>query len=274
MNYEQQHISKHNSVLDEYPLEKENMHKILKIFTLGRFSLIINGEPLKFIGKAQYKPLEFIKALIVFGGRDVSKHQLADTLYPEVEGDKAQRALITTLHRLRKLIGNKEVIQLQGSNLALNAECCWVDVWILERLLGRIDKALVQSDRDINEILSLTNKVLQLYKGKFLKEEVNSSWVLTFRERLRYKIIRKLSMLGQFWEQRGNMEMAMDIYLRALEEDELAEEFYQRLMICYKKQGFGGEAMSVYDRCYKTLNAILGIEPSSKTKAICEQLKG
>ncbi len=272
MNCKQQSISKHNGAYNAFPLKKENIHWPLKIFTLSHFSLIIDGKPLKFMGKAQYKPLELIKALVVFGGRDVSKHQLADTLYPEVDGDKALRALFTTIHRLRKLIRNKDVIQLQGNKLNLNAEFCWVDVWILERLLGRIDIALVKSDIDFDEISYLTNKVLQLYRGKFLKEDVNNAWVLTFRERLSYKFLRKLILLGEFWEQKGHTKMAIDIYLHALEEDRLVEEFYQRLMICYNNQGFGLEAMSVYERCHRTLNAILGIKPSTKTKAIRDQL--
>jgi len=44
-------------------------------------------------------------ALIAMGGRQVPQTRLADLLWPDAEGDAAYRALITTLQRLRRLIG-------------------------------------------------------------------------------------------------------------------------------------------------------------------------
>ncbi len=260
------------SIIRDIPhLENNNQSWQIKVFTLGRFSVLIYGKPLNFNGQAQHKPLELLKALITLGGRDVSKYKLADTLYPEAEGDKSMRSMVTTLHRLRELINNNDAIQFQGHRLTLNPEYFWVDIWILERLLGKIDISLIESYIDNNEILYLTNKVLQLYRGPFLREEVNNSLAFSFRKSISYKFLRKLSLLGQLLEKRGLIDMAIDVYLRALEEDELAEKFYQRLMICYQKQGFRGEAMSVYKRCCRTLNTILGIDPSGETKAIRTQ---
>ncbi len=35
----------------------------------------------------------------------------------------------TTLNRLRKLIGNKEAIQLQDGKLTIDQKYCWMDTW-------------------------------------------------------------------------------------------------------------------------------------------------
>jgi DNA-binding SARP family transcriptional activator len=44
-------------------------------------------------------------------------------------------------------------------------------------------------------------------------------------------------------------------------------------MICYSKLGQHAKAMEVYQRCRKMLSAVLGIEPSPKTEAICKAIK-
>ncbi len=251
--------------------EIETIHYPLKVYTLGQFSLVIDGTPLNYKDKTQDEPLELLKSLIGLGGHYIDKYQLANTLNPEIKGDRAHLALVTDLHRLSKFIGNKDMIQLCDHKIGLNRSYFWVDIWSLERLFRRIDSALVQSYIDSNDISYLTNKVLQLYRGEFIKDEINSSWVLMLRERLRYNFLRYLSLLGQFWEKKGHMEMAADIYIRALQEDALVEEFYQRLMFCYQEQGYVDEAMLVYERCIRTLKAVLGIEPSEKTKAVCNR---
>ncbi len=266
--------NKKTIIKDFHDMDINNISIPLKVFTLGRFSIVIDGKPLYFIGKAQHRPLQLLKTLIALGSRDVSKYYISDTLYPEAEGDKAHRSTVTTLHRLRKLIKNNGTIQLQDHKLTLNQHYCLVDVWILESLIKKLQMIMLQSENSDkkNEIPFFAGKILQLYKGDFLRGEFNNSCVWTYRERLRHKILRTISLIGQFWEKRQKWDMAVEIYMRALEADSLAEEFYQRLMICYHKQGFGGEAMSVYMICEKTLSSILGIEPSAKTKAIRDNL--
>ncbi len=251
--------------------EIETIHYPLKVYTLGHFSLVIDGSPLNFNDESQDEALELLKSLIVFGGCNINKYKLANTLYPQVKGDRAYFAMVTDLHRMSKLIGNKDVIEIYDHKIGLNSSYWWIDIWALDRLFRKIDTTLILSDIDVSDISYLTNEVLRLYKGEFFKDDINSSWVLILRERLRYQYLSKLSLLGQFWEKRGNMEMAVDIYMRALQEDALVEEFYQRLMICYQEQGLVEEAMLVYERCSRTLNAVLGIEPSEKTKAVCDR---
>jgi DNA-binding SARP family transcriptional activator len=54
--------------------------------------------------------------------------------------------------------------------------------------------------------------------------------------------------------------------------DYLAEEFYRRLMVCYRRLGRDGEAHSTYLACRKILSSILGVKPSSMTEGVIEDL--
>ncbi len=129
-------IKKLGLVPDDFLAADENWPWPLKVYTLGKFEIIKNGDPVFFTGKVQQKPLEMLKALIALGGEGISEGQLTDALWPEAEGDAAHVSFNTTLHRLRKLIENEKTIQLREGRVTLDRKHCWVDVWAFERVLG------------------------------------------------------------------------------------------------------------------------------------------
>lgn len=256
-------IRARNLVPDAPPLKVEDWPWPVKIYTLGRFSLLLDERPVRFPGKAQHKPLEMLKALIAFGGRDVGVERLAETLWPDASGDAAQSALDTTLHRLRKLLAHEKAIQLREGQVSLDSHYCWVDVWALERLMSQ-----AESSRSPE----LTEKALALYRGPFLGQETEQSWAIPLRERLRSRVLRHLGRECRIWEDAKKWNKAADCYRRLLEMDSLAEEAYQRLMLSYQRMGRRAEALVVYERCRKNLSAMFGIKPSPETEAIYKSL--
>ncbi len=64
----------------------------IKLYTLGRFALEVDGMALALGSKKQNKPLELLKALIAFGGKAVTEEKLTDALWPEADGDAAHHA--------------------------------------------------------------------------------------------------------------------------------------------------------------------------------------
>jgi two-component SAPR family response regulator len=96
---------------------------------------------------------------------------------------------------------------------------------------------------------------------------------MTARERLRSKFLRAVGFLGRSLERDGQWTEAIACYRRGLEVDDLAEGFYQRLMLCHGRLGQIAEAVGVYDRCRKTLTAVLGILPSPETETIRRSLR-
>jgi pentatricopeptide repeat protein len=63
-------------------------------------------------------------------------------------------------------------------------------------------------------------------------------------------------------------------YQKAIDADDLTEEFYQRLMRGYCQLGRRADALSVYQRCQRVLDAALGTGPSAETIAIRASLDG
>ncbi len=238
----------------------------LKIYTLGRFSVVKDGKPLELEAGSKRKPLELLMALIALGGSSVSQTKLTDALWPEVEGHLAQQTFEVTLHRLRKLIGREPALVLKDGKLSLDAHHCWVDSWACEHLFGRIERALHASPTE--DIDRLATQLLALYQGPFLATEAEQPWLLSPRERLRSKFLRQFGALGRRWEADGKWDKAINGYLQGVEVDPLAEEFYRSLMRCYRRQGRPAEACAVYERCRNTLKTILGVDPSPETETL------
>jgi ATP/maltotriose-dependent transcriptional regulator MalT/DNA-binding SARP family transcriptional activator len=269
--YVQDIIRKRRLIPEELPLHLENWPWPLKIFTLGRFELLRDGKPLGLSRKTQEKPLSMLKALIALGGKEVKEDDLADLLWPEADGDSAHHSFEMTLYRLRTLLGHPEAVLFRERHLTLNQNYCWVDAWGFERTLEEVGGR--RTEGMIETAAAKLQKAIEMYRGPFLAGETEEPWAISLGERLRRKFLRSVITLGQFWDESGKYEKALDCYERGLEVDDLAEELYKRLMVCYQRLGRKAEALSVYNRCKKTLAAVLGIEPSPQTQSLYHSIK-
>lgn len=237
----------------------------VKVYTLGRFGVLIDGEPLQFAGKAQRKPIELLMALIAFGGREVNEAQLTEALWPDAEGDAAHEACAIALHRLRKLLRIERAVGLQLNHFSLDPRYVWVDVWAFERGL-----AAAQSDpgnpRSVERIASL-------YQGPFLARHMEFAWALPLRERLRSKFLRYVVQCGRALIESREFEAAVVAFEQGLNADPLAEELYRGLMRCYGRMDRRSEAIRTYQRCQKMLAAALGVAPAAETVALYQELR-
>lgn len=288
-------IRKRNLVPESPPLHIERWPWPIKIYTLGRFETEKDGRQLQFSGKVQKKPLELLKAIIAFGGLGVREDMVIDALWPDAEGDAARISFKTTLHRLRQLLGKDEFIQLQDNRISLDRRYCWVDAWAFEKILndaetgrtGDREKGLRKTELARQKPAlnpALLEKAIKMYQGHFLSEEEGKPWSASFRERLRSKYLRAVNTLGDYWQEQWkasrneraklSMEKAIECYQRGLEIDDVAEEFYQNLMLCNHKIGRKAEAVKVYKRCKNALAAAFGIGPSEETEGIYKTIVG
>lgn len=79
----------------------------LQIGALGGLEVSEEGVAVDPVRRITRKPLELLKAILALGGREVDPASITDLLWPDAEGDAAQKALETALHRLRKQLGNE-----------------------------------------------------------------------------------------------------------------------------------------------------------------------
>lgn len=240
----------------------------VRVYTLGRFAVQLDGKALEFSGKAQRKPLELLMALVAFGGREVSEQRLTEALWPQAEGDAAHQACAAALHRLRRLLACDEAITLARNHFSLDPRYVWVDVWAFERnLVPRL--ALRAADPRNAQALE---RALALYQGPFLAEHAEASWALPLRERLHARFVRQVGERGRALLAAGEHSAAVAVLEKGLSVDPLAEDLYQGLMLCYQSLDRRADAVKVYRRCEKMLAASLGVAPGRKTVELYQAL--
>ena len=234
----------------------------VRVRTLGGLVIELDGEPLRFAGKVQKRPLALLKALIAFGGNSVPEARLTDALWPDAEGDDAHNAFVTTLQRLRKLLGQRDALLLQEGRLSMNPQLCWVDTLAFESVDPDDDDPGVAEDRE---------RALRLYRGAFLAQE-DAAWALALRERLRARFVRLGGADVHRHVECGDWEGAVACLEGLLQADATVEPFYQQLMRAQHQLGRSAEVLATYRRCREVLAATLQAVPSASTEGLLREL--
>lgn len=230
-----------------------------KIYTLGRFEILKENEPLTYSRKAPHRLLATIKALIALGSSEVSETKLADALWPDASGETARDFLSTSIHRLRKLLDAEALIVNEGK-VSLNRERVWIDAHAFEQA-GDGENKLA------NEQIAL-----KLYQGDFLTSDNEAPWSVLARERLRGKFVRLVKQRARSLIQDKQLVEAIDLYQRGIDIDSLAEEFHQGQMRAYLALGRYAEGLAVYRRLKQNLSVILGVMPTTESQALFRAL--
>jgi len=208
------------------PLDVPDWPWLYRAHALGGFRLLRHGEPLLAgSGKAQRRPLELLKVLIALGGERVAEELITDAMWPRIDGDSAHRSFTSTLHRLRKLLGEDRALVLHEGKLSLDARYFWVDAWALERLLGELEEALRPGRAPLapGDAERLGARLLELYRGPFLAGEAEEAWSLRPREKWRARFARALADLGRYWEAAGQPARAREYRERGEEAAALSD---------------------------------------------------
>lgn len=238
-----------------------------RIQTLGDFSLTIAGEEFD-MSKLKAKPRAILLSLLANGCTNVPEEKITEIVWPDADGDAAHSAFSTTIHRLRKTLGNDEFIQVKNRLVSLNKHLVWVDVHACQTINSKVSD---QTPDD--EYQQLCAPIFDMYKGDFLPH-IDEVWVQTPRDKMRRCFLKHLQKVAEQHLLSGDLEKAIDMYNRGLEIDPVAEIFYQGLMRAYASQGAKPKLVDTYMRCNATLLEELSVQPSDKTESLFKSLSG
>jgi len=239
----------------------------LRILMLGRFSVLVDDEPLRITKSAARKPLEVLKALAGLGPAGVSLGTLGASLWPELDGDGAHNACHVAIHRLRKILGDDSFIEVDRGVVSLNPSDTWVDVEAFRHLAGRVRSALSAAIRPALQGGRLTQELLAVYPGHFLPGE-DRPWAVGIREQLRTRFVRLAADLSAVLERSGAHDAAIELNRHGIELDPLAETFHRGLIRASLARGQQAEALEAFRRCRVLLRKGLNVEPSAETLAL------
>jgi LuxR family transcriptional regulator, maltose regulon positive regulatory protein len=265
VEYARMLVARRRLVPETPPVEAEAWPWAVKIFTLGRFEVLRDGEPVRFARKVQRRPLALLKVLIALGGRGVREDRVMDALWPESAGDAARMALSTAVHRLRKLLGHEAAVLRQDGLLSLDSRLCWVDVWAVDRFLDHAGAAASPE--------AALRKAIDLCRGGFLEgEEAELPQAVALADALRRRLLRQVARQARHWES-SDAQRAADWYEEALRFDPCAEDVARALMTIYQRLGRPAAATAVYERCRAALATHVGRAPSPETERVLRAIR-
>jgi DNA-binding SARP family transcriptional activator len=257
-------------LVPEEPVEIEVWPWPVKIYTLGRFAVHKNEQPLTFGHKVQRKPLALLKAIIAYGGQNVHEEELLDLLWPDADGDAARIALNSATHRLRKLLGREETIQRKDNRISLNERSCWVDAFAVERLLRQAETYSASDERSRSQAVQTVRRAAALYRGSFSEPEVAAADALS--DRLRRRLLTQLLRVGADAEKLEQWQDAVNFYEQGLNADPTSEATCRRLMNLYHQLGRRADALGIYNQCRQAMKQRLGTTPSTETEALLKRI--
>lgn len=269
VNHVQRLIREHGMHPPEGIPVPENWPFAIRIFTLGGFSLTVDGKPAATEIKGKSKPLEMLKILAI--QNDMYDASLASALWPDADGDAALRSFAITLHRLRKRLGHPEAVILKDRHVSLNRKMCWADVWMLRDLLDRAAKIMGSGGGSPNELMRLTAQLQAAYKGPLLTGE-EAYWAEGPRRHLHDRWTYIAKQLGDLLEQENRWGEADQLYEHTLHMDPSAEWACQGAMRCSLHTGCWGKALAAYGRFKQHLDRHYANPPSPQTEALRKQM--
>lgn len=179
----------------------------------------------------------------------VSRSLVAATLWPEVDGFRANGNLRTALWRMRRATG---VIQEENHQLTLAPQVS-VDVTEIVELTA----SLIATPEATHLI-----RLPELVGARAILPGWDEDWLIVARERFRLNRLRALEHSAEWLLARGRLSEALDAALAAVDAEPFRESAHRLSVRIHIAEGNPAEAVRAYETYRVMVAAELGISPS------------
>ncbi len=203
-------------------------------------------------------------ALLAVTGREHTREQLADLLWPEADEAKGRASLRRTLSVTAAAMGHTLVISRAA--VALDLAAVWVDVREFEDMIGRADAGSL-------------DRAVQLYRDDFLTGFTLrgcpefEEWQESVGEELRQALARGLQRLVTACIADGALDRAAAHARRWLQLDPLHEPAHQAIIRLHGWAGERSAAMRQYRSLARVLDRDLAVRPLPETTRLYDDVR-
>src|SRR3984885_4810588 len=232
----------------------------LRLALLGPPAVLRDGVPVTFDTRKAIALL----ALLGVTGREHSREQLADLLWPEADSAKGRASLRRTLSVTAAAMASGLTISRAAVTLDLAA--VQVDVREFEALIGRADAESLE-------------QAVQLYRDDFLSGFVLrgcpdfEEWQASVSEGLRQALARGLQRLVAACIEQGDLDRATGHARRWLQLDPLHEPAHQAIIRLHGWAGQRSAAMRQYRSLVRVLDRDLAVRPLPETTRLYDDVR-
>lgn len=234
----------------------------------------------QFLPHPSGKALELLCYLLIHHDRAHTREALAEVLWPGRKSAASRRYLRQALWRLGTGMQYEPDSWTRGGALFLISDSSWVrinpelswwsDVSEFERAyaIARDTAGYSLSEDQANDL----ETALDLYRGDLL-ETWYQDWCSYERERLRLAYLTILDQLMNYCEARQLYAKGLGFGQVVLRYDLARERTHRQLMRLHYRAGDRIAAIRQYERCASAMAEALGVQPSTGTVALYEQIR-
>ena len=246
----------------------------LKVYMLGKFSMVYGDQPVIFKRNSATKVLKLLQILLHYSGvrGGISRNQLLEELYGREEVSDAANNLRVTVHRLKKMLADTilpdyEYIQIDNGIYRWKSPMdTWVDVIDFSENVKAGEAETNEAER-----YRLFKNACLLYRGEFLPELSGEDWVIINSVAYKKQYSTALSGVWDYLEYVQNYEEMLELSSEAVRIypfDEWQAMKMEALMGLNRYK----EAMDFYEETSRMFFEELGISPSVRTMKLFEEM--
>ncbi|MDQ3887219.1 MAG: tetratricopeptide repeat protein, partial [Actinomycetota bacterium] len=232
----------------------------VSIRSLGMFQVLHEGVPIPSNAWQSRKARDLVKILVT-RRRPVTRDQLMELLWPDVEPTKSGNRLSVLLSTVRDVLTpphdtTATPLITEGNTVWLDRTRVSIDV---EEFLTHAHAALTAHRRGQPDATDRLLAAEAEHTGDFLEEDPYQEWAEALADEVRATHIALLRALVSRLRETGDVEGTVRYSLRLLEQDRYDEEAHLDLIQIHVDSGHHGEALRRY-RIYVRRMTELGIE--------------
>jgi DNA-binding SARP family transcriptional activator len=245
----------------------------MKASLFGKFNITCGEErpPIR-----ARKVQELLIYLLVFRKHPQPRESLAEVLWADEPATISKKNLRQTLWHLQSMFrelktppGLELLIEDGWIHIQLPTDF-WLDTQEFEQVYERISHRRA-SELSVEDF-TLMQYAVRLYTGDLL-EGWYQDWCIFERERFQLMNLTLLDKLVRYCEIHREYEVGLSYGWQILRYDYAYERAHRQLMRLYAMSGDRTQALHQYQRCVNALRDELGVEPSTRTKQLYQQIQ-
>jgi len=202
--------------------------------------------------------------------RPVSRHEMAEVLWPEGPPPALDAALSALVSKLRALLiearADRHVISAADGCYRVQLPAgTWIDAEAAHEAVHGAEAALRSGAH--GAAYGPAAVAAAILRRPFLPG-AGGDWVEWRRDSLRQLLVRALDVLAEVHGENREPALAVRIAEQAISLEPFRESGYRRLMQLQHRAGNRAEVLRVYERCRRLLDQELGTRPSPETEAL------
>jgi predicted ATPase/DNA-binding SARP family transcriptional activator len=253
----------------------------LSLYLFGSFEARIDDTPLKGFDSDKVRAL--LAFLVLEANRPHTRESLTGLLWPDFPESSAKANLRNSLSNLRHVLCDKlasqSFLSITPENVQFNQSSdFWCDVTTFEQQYRAFNLPTSSPDLD-NPSISQIETAIALYRGSLLEgfslkdSPAFDDWLFLLREKLQHQALSVLNQLAEHYIQDEDFAKASFYTHRQVELEPWQEEAHRQLMRLLALSGQRSAALVQYEVCCRNLEAELGVEPTSETARLYEQIR-